>query len=382
MSHIYIRGTSLTSALSNPDDYLSGKTNIIDVESIGNSIKIPFMSIVQEGLSERSDRLFTLSEQTVAQAIENAQLTGEELKRCGFFIGSTSYAIHSSEEKYFEKLHNEDPNASPFGLSSYSELPHYIKRKFAPTAPIFTFNTACTSSANAMIYGSEMIKKGEIDHAIIVGLEFFNQTTLLGFHSLNLISEHMQPFGQNRNGLNLGEACSTVILSKTPSTQTNAQYTFEGGATVGDTYSMTSTNPDGSSITSVINKACEQANISTDQIKAIKLHGTASLANDDTEYAGLKNIYGENIPPVCAMKPLIGHTLGACGTNELALLLPCLEQGFLPKMPGQYELDKSLPIGLSFEEQAIDFDNNKAYLLLNYFGFGGNNTALIIGRSH
>jgi 3-oxoacyl-[acyl-carrier-protein] synthase-1 len=82
------------------------------------------------------------------------------------------------------------------------------------------------------------------------------------------------------------------------------------------------------------------------------------------------------MPPICALKPFIGHTLGASGLAELILFYRALEQGFLPSTPGIGELPAH-GVGLNQRERAVAHGS----FLLNSFGFGGNNTSLVIGRS-
>ena len=112
-------------------------------------------------------------------------------------------------------------------------------------------------------------------------------------------------------------------------------------------------------------------------IAAVKAHGTASPSNDDAEAAGLVQTF-DPVPPVCALKPFIGHTLGASGLAELILFYRALEDGFLDLDPRDRRL-----LRRSGRRSQSDASNRSptACFLLNSFGFGGNNTSLVIGRS-
>jgi 3-oxoacyl-[acyl-carrier-protein] synthase-1 len=107
------------------------------------------------------------------------------------------------------------------------------------------------------------------------------------------------------------------------------------------------------------------------------VHGTASLLNDEAEAAGLLQLF-PTMPPICALKPFLGHTLGACGLTELILMWRSLTdaQPFLPATPG-IGADASV-LGLTLQQTAVV--PAAGLCLLNYFGFGGNNTALLIGN--
>lgn len=370
---IYIRGRALHCTLA--DHLLAASARKIQKKSyaLSEELIFPYLAFADDSAAD----LFQCLHKVVGDVISDAKLTKSDLSRSAFFLGSTSFSLAINERAYRSALQNNELS-SAFSCGSYNAISEYLQEQFAPQASCFTFNTACTSSANAMIYAAEQIKHGEIDHAIIIGSEFYNETTALGFLSLDLLSKQgMQPFGQERDGLILGEGCSAIVLSRENINNGAYSYKFLGGATAGDTYSMTSTKPDGSAIAMVIEQALSRANLVASDIDGIKLHGTASLANDDTEFAGLNKVF-DSIPACCALKPLIGHTLGACGSNELVLLLAYLDQDRLPGLPELYVLDDMINPGLLFENQLLS--GGKQNFLLNYFGFGGNNTALVIQR--
>ena len=102
-----------------------------------------------------------------------------------------------------------------------------------------------------------------------------------------------------------------------------------------DTFSMSAANADGSTVAAVITQALTEADAKPEDVTAIKVHGTASLLNDESEAAGLLQIFS-TLPPVFALKPFIGHPLGACGLTELILSWRSLTQadGHLPATPG------------------------------------------------
>lgn len=367
---LYLAGSALASAADT--DHLNGpvQTSTVRLTVGGEDMAIPFHAIAGFPLHDNEQRLLAITEQVIHQAIADAGWGDTELSDCAVFIGSTSYSLYAAELLYQQT----EPSllTSSLGLTDLALLANHIQR-LIPQAQLFTFNTACTSSANALLYAAKMIRAGVVRHALVVGLEFYNSITLLGFNSLGLISKskHMQPFGLNRDGLILGEACSAIALSGNKPNKPCLQ--FIHGASLGDNYSMTAANPDGSVIEQVIRQAINNAGIQPDNIAAIKLHGTASLANDDAEFSGLQRIYGEQIPPVCSLKPMLGHTLGACGSNELVLLQRYLLHKRWPKTV-DYPIDPALPIGL--DKPFTPSDNG--YYLLNFFGFGGSNTALVV----
>ena len=124
----------------------------------------------------------------------------------------------------------------------------------------------------------------------------------------------------------------------------------------------------------------QSAGLDVDQINAIKVHGTASLSNDEAEAAGMKQVFA-NMPPLTAIKPFIGHTLGACGLNELLLFCAAANEEFLVATPGigdNHVVSGDTTLGVSLNQSIRELPQGN--FLMNYFGFGGNNTALVISN--
>jgi 3-oxoacyl-[acyl-carrier-protein] synthase-1 len=115
--------------------------------------------------------------------------------------------------------------------------------------------------------------------------------------------------------------------------------------------------------------------VTPSRVLAVKTHGTASLLNDEAEAAGLHRLF-DQVPPLLAIKPFIGHSFGACGLTELLLVCAAAETGFLPGTPGISALPGDLDMVLTQGPTPVA----RGPLLLNYFGFGGNNTALVVAN--
>lgn len=312
----------------------------------------------------------------VQEAIAEAALPPQRLKRAGLFVGSTSFDMASIEMalKRISKKSSAPCNAEDIArhVPPFTRLTRYVQARFGIDGPLFTFNTACTSSANALLYAAMLLERGEIEDALVLGLEFYNEVTALGFSGLQLVSSRgMSPFAEERDGLWLGEGCSALVASSRPG---SGEFGLLGGASMGDRFSMTASNPEGVVVEAVIRRALAHAGIGPDGIAITKTHGTASLSNDEAEAAGMAKVFGDKSPPIAALKPLIGHTLGACGINELVLFYRALQQGKVATA----DCAISSRFGLRLAT-AADIPQQGNYLL-NYFGFGGNSTALVIGN--
>ncbi len=324
-------------------------------------------------------RLYKIALSALNQAIAASGLTPDQLKRCAFFLGSSSLDIAMTEEAYESALANTPEDAHPLMSNScMGELGRSLAERASVGGPDFTVNTACTASANALAYADEMIRAGQIEHAVVLGLEVFNRITALGFRALELLSPRgMRPFDRARSGLVLGEGAAAVVIGRSTGA---GGIDLIGAANMCDTHGVSAANPDGSTVADVMADALERANVAPSDIRAVKSHGTASLLNDEAESAGLKRVFGGTLPPVIALKPFVGHTFGACGLIELVMMAASLGDGFLTGTPGVSPDAGDLGISLT---QGPTRAPNGVYLL-NYFGFGGNNTSLVLrhGGAH
>lgn len=336
---------------------------------------LPYKLLSDTPLENTEQRLYRVLEQVVGTTLDAAELTRAERAAAGLFFGTSSFDISVSEAEYRGALQHSPTNAIALAtLSSQGGLAAYLRERFELRGPDYSFNTACTASANALIYADAMIRSGQLQHALVVGVELYNSLTALGFHGLQLLtSTGMKPFDRERNGLILGEGCSALLLSSRKARPHAFQ--LSGSANLCDTYGMSAANPDGSTVAVAITQALQRARLQPSQIDAIKVHGTASLLNDEAEATGMRRVFAA-MPPLVALKPFIGHTLGACGLNELLLFCAAAQREWLPATPGIGADSEVLGVSLNQAARAL----SPGRFMLNYFGFGGNNTSLIVSN--
>lgn len=317
--------------------------------------------------------LHFLIDQAIDDLLLNHALSESERATMPVFLGSSCWGIGVAEALYEEALANND-NPIPLPLDGFFQISSHLHTRWGFTGPDFAFNTACTSSANALLSAAQGINAGLYEQALVLGVEAYNLTTSAGFAAMQLLSpDEMRPFDVKRNGLVLGEGCAALLLKKDTANALSVHLC--GGATACDTYSISASNPDGSEIAAVIEGALDNAGIASSQLQAIKAHGTASPLNDVAEAAAMRAVFGEQLPPFFCLKPAIGHTLGACGALEVALLAGFLDRATLPASSGFYQSDPELK-GIAPQREALSA--SPGYYMANFFGFGGNNSALVL----
>ena len=309
----------------------------------------------------------------VQKAIDKLSLDADALSRCGLFVGSASNDLslslplgHNYDNSQVDAVARER-----IGNGYYAD---YLTDHFGLNSFSLTYNTACTSSANAIIDAASMLESGVIDYALVVGFEMFAPISFEGFVAMQLLSpEKIAPFDKERAGIVLGEAISALFLSRDD--VATSSWHFRSGESRCETESVTGANPDGSGISAVISAALTKADVKASEISAVKAHGTASALNDLAEINGMKQVF-DIVPDFFSLKPYIGHTLGSCGSSELLLMMESVDAGFIPGTPNFVTQDETLEWTPLQEKKSCE----NGIFMLNYFGFGGNNTSIVIEK--
>ena len=318
----------------------------------GETVTLPYRNIPSTPL-DQAGRLYQLIDQLMSEFIQRVNLPLQTLNKTALMFGSTSYDLGQVLSNFKASSASVVEQLAPLNT-----IPTYIKDTYNIGGLDYSYNSACSSSANALHHAKLLLEYGIIDHAIVVGCELYNPATLGGFHGLQLLSTtDCQPFA-NPNGMVLGEALGAVLLSRHPDTNSANIELLSAHSSV-DTHNITNTNQSGSAISSVMAKCLppQQA------VAAIKSCGVGTGNADDAELKGIDLCFKHKLP-LLAFKPFIGNTLGASGVSELILLKELMA----------YE---TLPNNIFAGELALESLSNQS-VLLNNFGFGGNNVCLLV----
>lgn len=334
----------------------------------------PTLLLKDAPLENVEQRLWNAIVGVVEEALAAAGLSQADRAETVMLMGSSSVDIPVSEAIYQREL-RDGVEAHPLTAnSSLGELADRVRRHFGFRGGDYTISTACTASANALVYADALVRAGDAKYALVLGVEHFNIITALGFQGLGLLAPNgMRPFDKGRGGIVLGEGCSALVVG---ARRDGVRFHLCGSANLCDIFGMSTANPDGSTVSGVIEMALKSANIAPGDIAGIKSHGTASLLNDEAEAAGMRQVFN-TLPRLCALKPFIGHTFGACGLNELILFTGLVDRGYFPATPGICAEPSDLEITLPQTPQTAE----PGVFLLNYFGFGGNNTSLVVANA-
>jgi 3-oxoacyl-[acyl-carrier-protein] synthase-1 len=222
-----------------------------------------------------------------------------------------------------------------------------------------------------------MIDAGQIDAAIVGGVDSLCLTTLYGFHSLQLTSPApCRPFDVARDGLSISEAAAFALLERAPAELDPESILLLGAGESSDAYHMSSPHPEGAGARSAMSAALTSAGLAPGDVDYINLHGTGTPSNDSAESRAVVALFGD-ATPCSSTKGATGHALGAAGALEAVICALALESGLMPGGMNVRQRDPQL--GLNYLTQ-----NRRAplrHVLSNSFGFGGANCALLFGRA-
>lgn len=242
---------------------------------------------------------------------------------------------------------------------------------------VTTLSTACSSAANAIMLGARLLEAGEADLVVAGGTEALTRLHLNGFNSLMILDhEPCRPFDTTRAGLNLGEGAAFVVLESEEMAQLrkvtpHAYLTGYGNAC--DAFHQTASSENGEGAYLAMTEALAMAHLSAKDIQYVNAHGTGTPNNDQSESVSLKRVFGDEMPMVSSTKSFTGHTTSASGSIETVICLLAMQHHFVPANLG-WKNPMENGILPTIGTQNVDLEN----VLCNSFGFGGNDSSLVI----
>ena len=292
-------------------------------------------------------------------------------------IGATTVGGMCLTDEMYADSKKDTPGSAYLSSYDFGATNMYLQKYFSIGGSINTINTACSSSANAIMYGARLIRNGKVRRAIVGGVDSLAKFTINGFNSLHILSnETCTPFDEGRKGLNLGEGAAFLVLEKESDVPEKKMYAaLSGYSNANDSFHASSLSDNGEGPYKAMKEALASAKLDPSQIDFINAHGTATENNDLVESMAMLRLF-EKVPAFASTKANIGHTLGASGAIEaLHCILNLSEQELYPAI----HFNKPIPeTGLipvkSYQKILL---NN---IMSNSFGFGGNCSSLIFSK--
>jgi 3-oxoacyl-[acyl-carrier-protein] synthase-1 len=326
-------------------------------------------------------RTSLLGMKAVGEALADAGITEDE-KKTTALISSTSTGGMDLSEGFYRRMKagrkarlryivSHDCGDSTEQIVSHYGLSHLCT----------TVSTACSSAANAIMFGARLIRQGLADRAVAGGTDALTLFTLNGFRSLMILdSAPCRPFDNTRAGLNLGEGAGYVVLESEQSAIQSGRTPYcrlAGYGNANDAYHQTASSPEGNGPFAAMSKALASAGLSPDAIDYINAHGTGTPNNDLSEGRAMTRLFGNNLPAFSSTKAYTGHTLGATGGIEAVLSALAIRNGWVyPNLHFSQSMDE-LPVT---PQTQLLTGVSLNHVLSNSFGFGGNCAALVFSK--
>ncbi|MFB4424429.1 beta-ketoacyl synthase [Streptomyces sp. QL37] len=256
--------------------------------------------------------------------------------------------------------------------------------------PVTVVSTGCTSGLDAVGHAADIIREGSADVMIAGAAEApISPITVACFDAIKATTprnddpEHAsRPFDASRNGFVLGEGSAVFVLEELESARRRGAHVYAeiaGYATRSNAFHMTGLRPDGAEMAEAIRVAMAEARVNAEDIDYINAHGSGTKQNDRHETAAFKRSLGEAAyrVPISSIKSMIGHSLGAVGSIELAASALAMEHHAVPPTANLHTADPECDLDytpLVAREQRTDT------VLSVGSGFGGFQSAVVLAR--
>ena len=317
----------------------------------------------------------------VREAMEQARINRSAALRIAFLSGITVGGMDKAERYYTDFLTNDSKNIY-IELNDCGSCTEQIADYFGCFGMVSTVVTACSSSANTLMMGCDLIRDGRADVVVAGGCECLSRYHVNGFNTRMILDHEVcRPFDRDRAGINLGEGAGYLMLESAETALCRGVKPIgkiSGYGNACDAYHPTASSSDGLGVYLAMKGAIDDAGVKPEDIGHLNAHGTGTPNNDLTEGLAVMRLFGERIPPISSVKAYIGHTTSAAGSIEAIVSLLALEHNFLPvnlNFRNQIKEHSFVPITNPEPQRPLH------HVLSNSFGFGGNDSAIILSKS-
>ncbi|WP_434621400.1 beta-ketoacyl-[acyl-carrier-protein] synthase family protein [Tabrizicola sp. M-4] len=338
---------------------------------------------LERGVMAAADRFAQMALVAGAQAMAQSGLVVEEGLDCGVILGTAGGGLQTTDDSYravyAEGKNRVHPLTVPKLMASAGAS--HLSMAHGMRGPVFTVSTACASSNHAMGLAFQMIRSGAARAVLTGGAEaMLCFGGIKAWEGLRVMSQRAcRPFSRTRDGMVQGEGAAVFVFEEREAALARgAEVLAEvaGFAMTSDAGDLVAPSAEGAA--RAMAGALRDGGIAAGDVGYINAHGTGTAANDRTEAAAIRAVFGDAPPPVSSTKAMHGHIIGGTGAVEALACLMALREGVLAPTIGFEEADPDC---------ALDVVPNEArrarveVALSNAFAFGGLNAVLAFRRA-
>jgi len=346
-----------------------------------------------------SARQAVLADVALAEALAQAQLevaaTADAGRAVSFAFGKPTVdlemlAAHAAAWRAAcdpELLPREVPGlAAARQEADPATLLRRLGRAVGAGGPLYSSYTACASGNDALGLGKRLIERGQAEVVIAGATDSqVHPLSLIEFELLSALSHEpaasaCRPFDRQRTGFVVGEGAAVLVLESAEHARARGARPLARIAGYGsslDCHGLTKCHPQGRGAAQAMRAALADAGARPEQIDYVNAHGTGTVLNDQSEAAALHAVWGEAVArlPVSSTKAMTGHLLTAASAIEAVITLIALSDGLLPPNLNFEHPDPECELNLVTAPRQ---GARLAHAMSNGFGFGGQNSSLIL----
>ncbi|MFD8500176.1 beta-ketoacyl-[acyl-carrier-protein] synthase family protein [Amycolatopsis sp. NPDC059657] len=344
----------------------------------------------------RMDRMTQFAVVAAREALADSGLSTVEPERTGVALGTAVGATMTLDAEYRVvsddgKQWLVDPDYAMrhlYGAFAPSSAAAEVATALGAQGPAAVVSTGCTSGIDSVGHAWQLIREGSADVMIAGASDApISPITVACFDAIKATTPHndepeqaSRPFDRSRNGFVLGEGAAVFILEEAGHARRRMADCYgeiTGYASRSNAFHMTGLRPDGTEMAAAIGLALDQSKLNPSDVDYVNAHGSGTQQNDVHETAAVKLALGEHAyrTPMSGIKSMVGHSLGAIGSIEIAACLLAMRYGVLPPTANLHEPDPRCDLDyvpLTAREQRV------GTALTVGSGFGGFQSAMVL----
>ncbi|MER5579156.1 beta-ketoacyl-[acyl-carrier-protein] synthase family protein [Streptomyces massasporeus] len=346
----------------------------------------------------RTDRVSQLAMVAAGEALADSglEIDGALAERTGVALGSAVGGTTTMEREYSVLSEGGrnwvvDPSFAVPHLYDYflpSSIASEVARTTGALGPASVVSTGCTSGIDSVGYAAELIRDGEADVMVTGATDApISPITVTCFDVIRATSARnddpataCRPFDRTRTGLILGEGSAVLVLEELEHARRRGATVYaevSGYAARCNAYHMTGLTAEGREMSEAIDLALADARVDPGAVDYVNAHGSGTKQNDRHETAAVKRSLGQHAydTPMSGIKSMIGHSLGAIGSLEIAACALSMKHGVVVPTANLHEPDPECDLDYvpnTAREKRLD-----AVLTVGS-GFGGFQSAMVL----